>query len=239
MQLVVHHAQSAGVKTLGVILPDDAYGANLTSFLTPSAKSAGISLDEATFSDSAVSMISEWEKVLAGHPQMIFFDGNGAQIANLLSSRLNAGAVSIPAVGGQGVGTISLPQVAPAASLKNLLVGYWSVQREAAGGDMTQARQTMLNQLAKNKVTISQPLDVYTLAYDYLMYYATAAKQAGSTSPAAVSQAMENLKVTGARPWATWSDGLYTTTDHFPTNLTSDFVLAAPGIYKDGVVSGS
>jgi branched-chain amino acid transport system substrate-binding protein len=237
MKLVAQTAEQEGVKTLGVVLGDDAYGQNVLQNLQAGVQGTGIKIVSATFADTAVNMTPSIQKVMAAKPQMLFLDANGSTVPELLESRVSAGAVNVPTIGGQGVAHVNIAQLDPGAALKNLRVAYWTILTSKGAPDNA-ALKKMESQLAANNVKITNIIDTYTLGYDWLMYYKAAVTQAKSTDPDKVKAAMENLQVSGPAPWATWPDSRFSPTSHDPLNSANSWVIGPPGPWVNGLVTG-
>jgi branched-chain amino acid transport system substrate-binding protein len=239
-QLAINSAKAAGVKTLGVVVDNDAYGQTVSAGINSAAKAAGIKIVDATFPSTAVNMVPQFSRVLAAKPQMLFTDGQGPEVPALLTSRVNAGGGSVPLIVGQGASQQSLPTLIPASHLVNTKVVYWSV---CAGNPAAfdPSIQTMVKELKKDGVKkLSLALDTYSLGYDALMYYRAGVTQAKSFDPAAVSHALENLSHSASAPWTTWAPpaGYYTPTDHFPSTPASAFTIAVPANYNNSGTIG-
>jgi branched-chain amino acid transport system substrate-binding protein len=236
MKLVAKTAQAEGVKTLGVVLGDDAYGQNVLQNLQAGVQGTGIKIVSATFADTAVNMTPSIQKVMAAKPQMLFLDANGSTVPELLKSRVSAGAVNVPTIGGQGVAHVNIVQLDPGAPLKNLRVAYWTILT-SKGAPNNAALKKMDAQLAANNVKITNIIDTYTLGYDWLLYYKAAVTQAKSTDVSKVKAAMENLHVSGSAPWATWPTSRFSPTSHDPVNSANSWVIGAPGAWVNGIVT--
>ncbi|WP_457966924.1 ABC transporter substrate-binding protein [Arthrobacter sp. D1-29] len=117
-----------GIKTLGVVLPGDAFGDSLLSGITAIASDAGVKIVQVERPDpAALNFDVEVQRVKSAAPDAMFFDFAGHDsLARLLSSRVAVGATDIPFYGGTGAAAAVLSNLAEPSALENCSLPVYS-----------------------------------------------------------------------------------------------------------------
>lgn len=225
-----------GVKKLGALTSNDAYGTSVHDELMKNLQGSGIDVVSNTYSDADLDLTGPLQKVLAGNPDYLFLNGFGQPAGNVLNARLKLGATNIPAVGDLGISGSDLAHLTTPPALQNLTMEVFAIQQYVAEDNRPPNLKTMFNAL-KAHGDITQPLQTYSLTYDILQVVQAAAKQAGATDTKQVAKAIEELKAPAKPSWVTFPSYGWTADNHFPTVGANAFVFVrADGKVVDGMI---
>lgn len=226
--------QKAGVKSLSVLLSNDAFGEGELASVKAVLDGSGIQIDEETYNATDVDYSVAYQKALDHHDDAMFIDGTGDSIGRLITARDKLGATDVPTYAGSGLTTVPPTSVASPDQLKNL---YCVVLTAMVSGKQTPVPDGTTTLVDKLKLGDQKVVYVPGLAYDGLMAAALAAKQAGSTSVDDLKAALDDLDVAEGyfvtRPAAggfNWSKD-----EQFPVTPDGGYSWVTPVGIKDGL----
>jgi branched-chain amino acid transport system substrate-binding protein len=227
-------AASTGAKKVGILTSNDVTGSAELPYLEQGLKAKGVSYVRVTYSDTALDMTSQLQKLQSAGVDLLFFEALGAPAGYILQGRTQLGW-RVPVLGDFVTGSNDLATLVPAKDLSGVSLCVFKIGRYVAPADRSPAYTTYLNALkAQGKVV--DAMDIYSLAYDPLQIIAVAAKQAGSVSGTAITQALNTLKQLTAPPWVTWDTLGYTLSSHLVSPPSSDFGIVPAGPLVDGTL---
>lgn len=177
--VVRHAAARLGVKRLAIIDDRTAYGTGMAQVVRKVALASGMQVvDEQFTSDKAFDFMSILTLIKSRSPDAIFFAGFDAQAGPMLRQMQQLGMTRVRLLGGDGVCTEKLIELAGGASTLNNVVcaeGGASLGRMPSGT----AWKARYDRRFPGQFQVYAPY-----AYDAAMMLAHAMVQAGSADPA-------------------------------------------------------
>lgn len=233
-KVLVSHLQSMGVKTLGMLYADDAYGQTSAGATKAAASAAGLEVVTATYKPTALDMTSQLQSLKSKSPDAVWVEAVGAPGGYVLKSRLKLGW-DVPVVGDVTLGSAPLTTLVPAAALKGVSLQVYKVQEYMDPADRP-ANLAALITSVKAQGSITIPMDLYSFSYDLEQLVAAAANQANSTTATEIAKALESLTAPANPPWTTFDCYCYSSSSHFPKGADTDYAFVAPGPVVDGQI---
>jgi branched-chain amino acid transport system substrate-binding protein len=230
---LVNYLQKQGYKSVGLLTGNDATGLATAAAIQTALKAGNVTTYAQSYDVSATDITPELLKLQQQHPDALVVSGYGAPAGHILTS-LNTLGWNVPTIGDVLVGATDLPGLAPTAVLKNLKVEEYRVDTWVSPQQRTLAFRTFLAAVEKIG-PIQTPLVSMAVGYDPLMLTWLAARQAKSTSPDAMVQALENLKISEA-PYVVQEMYHFSATSHLTTTPASDYSIVPYSPLTDGMI---
>jgi ABC-type branched-subunit amino acid transport system substrate-binding protein len=227
-----------GIKSVGLLLSNDALGSIDSAALDPCFAKDGIKVTTSTYPDTATSMVSELSSLKAANPQVLVVSGFGAGIGTAVTSRAQIGwhiatYLSLPASGSL------TPGLVPAADLENVYLFQFSAGIYKSSLEETPEFKTFFDALVKVTGTdnLQLPVITYGATYDAIADVYMAAKQGHTDTTLGLTNALKHLKASDPPENVTFHPLQFTTTDHteVPGTTGFQFILATTPT-SDGIV---
>lgn len=243
----VQMAQAKGWKKVAIIYGNDTTGQAVNSGYTSALKAVGIDVVSAAYDDSALDMTPQLETLKAANPNALVISSYGTPSIYVLKSRAQMGWTSTPAFGDLITSALPFALLMPASALTNFyvqasqttLASNPDAQNDPAMQEMISDAKKMGDQSALAGVGAN----LLGVGYNALELIAYAAKQANTTDPQKIVQALENLHQPSGPypPWVVYFGKYggfhFSGTDHFPTVNSANFAYVPPGKNNaDGLV---
>ena len=237
VQSLFAYAKSKGYKTLGLLSENDAFSEGQVPLYESQASHYGLTVTEVTLPGTATTVTPELSKLQSDGVKALAVSAPGPSGAYVLAGRAKLGW-NVPILGDTTLLSDPLAQDLPRADLAGV-VGLSTpngVYRPIS--KLTSGNQELLKGLKAEKATITQGLDLYSLAWDGLMVVNHAARQAGSISEHALVAALDHLKVASTHNYATYADYEYTTKDHENVGGTAskNYLMIKVGTFATGML---
>jgi branched-chain amino acid transport system substrate-binding protein len=231
---LMQYFQGVGVKRLGMLYANDAFGQSTFNATKTAAAKAGIDLVTDTYNSTDLDMTAPMQRLQAQKPDQLYFEATNAPVGYVLDSRQKLGW-NIPTVGDLDVSVTSLTSTTliGTPALNGVKVQVLKIQTYTPPAQRPAALSTFLNAV-KAIGPITSSISPVSFAYDSLMLAATGAKQANSIDPQAIAHALENLRQPPQPQWVTLATYGYSPQSHAPTVDTSNWTVIAPTHLVDG-----
>jgi branched-chain amino acid transport system substrate-binding protein len=204
-----------GVKSVGLLYPNDALGSIVTSSFEPCFKQYGIKVTAASYPSGGTSFVPELSALKAANPQVLVTSGIGADAATIVTSRAQL-AWTIPTYGDLPFSGSPIATLVPAADLKNLYLFQFSSGVYQSSQEKAPEFKTFYNALIKITGTkaLPTPIATYGVGYDAVADVAMAAAQAHSITTSALLSAMAHMKPSDPQLNVTFHPLAFSPTDH-------------------------
>jgi branched-chain amino acid transport system substrate-binding protein len=224
--------KSKDVKSIGFIGTNDANGENNMRAGNAEFKVAGIKVTSASFDPTTVDLTPQLLQLKAAKPQYLVIDANGAPAGVALVSRAKL-AWSIPTIGDTPVAVTPLQGLVTPNQVTNVKL---LALKELIANSQKSASFTKFYSLLKRQTKVDVTILAYSNTYDILQLVQAAAKQAGSTDPKAIANALEHLKQPANPPWVTAASYDFSPTSHAPQFAPSEFTFVDPAPSSGGLI---
>jgi branched-chain amino acid transport system substrate-binding protein len=225
--------KSLGYKSVGILISNDALGQAKEPSLVNALNAQGIKTHAVTYSDTALDVTPELQQLQSDQPDVLIVSAFGSIAGYILNDRHKLGW-TVPILGDNALASNNLAALVPAAQLSGVSVHTTKISEYTS--TPSASVQAVLNGLKSQGVTASQPIFVYTQAYDMLQMTDIAAKQAKATSTQAITSALQDMPHLTNPPYATWSYEGYSSTEHGIVAQPQDWIVIKAGPSVDGMI---
>lgn len=234
--------KSKGYTKIGFLAPNNASGIASSAAMKTVAAAQGVGYIDTLVDPATTDATPSLEKLKAGNPDVLIFDGLGPFGKVFVDSRAKLGW-DVPTIGSPTFASNNLGSLPP-TSLKGVQMLAWS--SSVAGTKLTESRvyQDFRAEIGKLNggaaITIANPAYVFGYNAGIVMWGALTAT-GGNTDAAALTAALQENKVPqeirslslGPSDWG------YTSSSHFQKFGSDDTTVAAAGSIKDGLLVSS
>jgi len=236
VQMLETYVKNKGYQRVTVLAPSDASGDDTIAAVNDSYKGTGITVTAERYNTADIDLSVPYQRALASDPQAIYVNCLGAPCSRLVSARESVsngtdvrmiGDLSLAAYPGGPAAT------APASVLKNLFLLTTPSMVDYPAKD-TSARFAAWYKGMTEQGELSGT-SAPAIAYDGLMAWAAAAKDAGSTDPAKMMKSLNSMKF----PAGYFTDYgkasvRYTSKSVFPQLPDDAFTVVEASVQKGG-----
>jgi branched-chain amino acid transport system substrate-binding protein len=187
--------KSMGITSVGVIDADDARGQDNIASYKKVFSADGIQISTALVPDSAVDATPQLQQLMSESPKALVVNAF-APTATAIIAAINKLDIQVPIIGSQTfTSSVSAFKTADLSKV-TLQALTWTVKGTPI--QSTPAWTTFWTAVKKEAPTLTFNVNNYTIAYNAVVLAAAAATKAGSTDPAKMAAAAENLTSTDA-----------------------------------------
>jgi branched-chain amino acid transport system substrate-binding protein len=234
LAVIADHLEEQGVEKVAVVVAADAMGEAVSTALEEDFADAGIEFELFTFTADAVDLSPQFSAAKSWQPDLIYMDGAGGQVAQILAGRVKAGAEDIPTLGGTSMPLLPLFDLTEGtAQLDNVEFAFepgsvWvdPAQRSAAF--------TTFQQDVTAQGDLEMPLSIYGFGWDLVQTYAAALKSIdGDISQEALKDALEDLPESVTDELVLYKE-LFSDDAHQVQPADGDILIGRPTEQRDG-----
>lgn len=223
-QALVQQVMKLGYKRPGIFISNDVTGTELLGIYQQLFTSAGIQPIFQQYSPSQLDFTPALQALQAKQPDVVILNAFGAPTGIIFRNRAKLGW-TVPVIANTTTASQDLTSFVSMDQLTNVTEQHKVVDIPSGSSHKTAQWQATYDAVIGEGPLVSS-LSNYSALFDVLLYFATAAKQAGSTDPDKIRQALENLKTPTPVPWVTWPHPLgYSSTEHFVVAESGDFTF--------------
>lgn len=242
-QAFAEYAQGQGAEKVAVFTANDAYGESIGTSYEEALEEAGLETVSERFTPTDLDMTAQLERLRAEDPDLLLFQGYGAPAQYILEGRLRIGWTDTPAVGSLSVTAVNSHLDVDPAALENVHLQLFEVHEFVPEEERSEAMTQMIEAVKAKAGEISQPIYLYSYAYDTLMVAAEAAEDAGTTEATPVVRAIYGLEPSQSSSWVTYAEYGWSEDMHFADPQTEGmgyvFAEATPEPPVDGMLPTS
>lgn len=206
------YVKTKGYTNVGILQIDTSFSANETPTMSKILQTAGAKTEVKTFKLTATTVTSEMSALKAAGAKAIVAEVIGAPVGYVIKARKAIGW-TVPIIGDPAFASTAVASLVPAATLKTVYAVVFP-DTEYGNPKMPPGVKTLITQLHKTGVKITQPLNLYSLLWDGLIQISIAAKQANSITQGKIVTALENMKSSASPLYATYVNEKYSTSSH-------------------------
>jgi len=214
-------------KNVGIIISNDAQGTALLQYYQTALTKAGLTYNAQTFADTTTNVTPQLQALQATNPDVVIASGYGAVAGYILQDRATLGW-KVPVVGDGQLSANNLPALVPSSALTGVSLIGMNSQVYAPLPTKSKAFQNFFLGITKQGADYSEPIILYSLAYDDLILTQLAANQAKSIAAPAIAKALEHLKQPKVKQYVSWSVEGFTPTIHVEQAPFTDYTLVSP-----------
>ncbi len=227
--------QKMDVKSLAVIVPNNAYGTSIADAVQNVLRDTDVTTTVELFNPEDLDISVSYERAISGNPDAVFFEAIGDITQRLVEARLAVGATDIPTIAGFGISSIGGGPAdwADPAALENLVMQVFRFQVYTPPEEYTDVQRRFFENMEAHGGLTSNVLTP-GLFWDVAQVLAAAANEAGSTDADAVKEVLESDSFEFPELMM-WSQHGYTADRHFPDPVPDDFTAIAPSPMVNGM----
>jgi branched-chain amino acid transport system substrate-binding protein len=226
-----------GIKKVGVLMGNDAFGQGEQQVIVAALKADGITVTGTqTYNDTATNMVPQLTALRAGNPTAVVFDGSGSPIDYILQGfRLTNW--NVEKIGGPATLFTDIAKQVSANDYSGMEAEGLAISKYVPPAQQSAALSELLTQIKKTG-PIVQPISAYSFFADCVFVTAQAAEQAKSLDAAKISAALENLGHIANPLYVSMPYEGFSTASHLPTTPADYFRFVTIGPLVDGMVNG-
>jgi len=214
-----------GPKRVALVVQDDALRQAVEPVFTEQMAVAGHTTSVHPFAPDSLDIAPAFEAAKAAGADWIYVDAVGAAVPRVFEGRLKAGAETIPAIGGSGIGTTAFTDNSTPAQRAGFHPALYPLTAYIAPEKRSPELTTLFERVGGNSGPLPMPISIYAYGWDTVRIWAAGVRQAGSADAEAVTKALENLRVSKQEGgWLMWSR-LYGPNTHFPQPGPDDVIF--------------
>jgi hypothetical protein len=211
---IAHH-----YKNVGIIQEEDAFSQSETPLVQAGLKAAGVKVEVASFSPTAVDVKPQISQLQSAGAQAFYAEALGAPAGYEASGRQALGLTKLPLVFDYGAASLDLTKLATPPELVNAFEGI----SRSSDPYVNMPGRVQLIKYGGTGVD-SQPIIIGSFEWQDLVTVRDAAEQAGSISTSALVAALNNLQPKYQND---------------PLNMTSQGVQFSPSVHENISPSGN
>ena len=224
--------RSEGVRKLGFIAGNDAFGTYNLSAIKELLRGTEIELVTQSYDTSATDLTAPMDALLAADPDMVLMSSFGPSAGYLLEAREKLGS-KVPVIGDVGMSGSNPGALVGKKAIEGVRMQSFTIG-SAAHRDRWQPAAAEMIEAVRSQGKITQIITLASEAYDAIMLLSVAAKQAGSTDADALKAALESLSSPNPAPWTTYRSYGYSASNHFPVTTAKDYIYIPATPLVDG-----
>lgn len=235
LKAYVPYFQDKGYKSVAILHGNSAYGVTYGKSAADVLSKAGIKVTaNEQYDVTSLDMTPQLQKIQSSKPDAMVLDAYGAPLGYVLKGVSKLG-MDTPIIGNTSVSATNLTGLKPPDGLvgtpevKNLVMEVLSsVKYDASATKVNDAVQRMLKYGPIKASLVLAP------TYDALPLVAAAAKAANSTDAAKIAKSLEDPNVTKSADTTMLSPYTFSSTNHAPTEASTNYTFIAPSPIKNG-----
>jgi branched-chain amino acid transport system substrate-binding protein len=211
---IIDELASSGIKNVGILVANDALGAQSLAQYVAALKSKGMSYESTAYPSGGTDFTPELLKLKAGNPQALIISALGSDAATAATSRAKIGW-DILTYGDAAFSGSDVAGLVPPADTKDIRIFVQTSELYAPPAKQTPGFKKFYGAVRSE---VGAPLvftdNVYSDGYDTIMLAAAGAKDAGSVAGPSVAKALLDLKPTTDPLYAGFSYEHFDPSDH-------------------------
>jgi branched-chain amino acid transport system substrate-binding protein len=226
-ELAAEYIAEQGVKKIGFAEEEAAIAESEEPFLLKALEAEGIETTIAKMPATATDVTPQIDELKSSGAELLYYNGVAENVGYGFAARAKLGW-DVPVLGALPAAAVDPTSLASKEELEG--VDFVNFKVTDAAEEVPHLK-TVEKYLAKYGGVQGVGMNTITLAWDALMAAANATEQAGSTEPAALAEALENVKEPKSERYVTVPEYSWTKTDHEPK--------ITPAVHEAYVVMGA
>jgi branched-chain amino acid transport system substrate-binding protein len=231
---LIPQIQKMGAKKIGFLSANDAYGQSTVAVYKPLFDAAGLDVTYEATDPTTLDLKPNIQRLLAAEPDLLIDAATQTLGSRVLQARTDSGTkvpmLATTALGnGLNLGLTSGPQFWDGVTLQVYKANSSEYEQNAG-------TKSLFAALRAEGSKLDQPMEHYSLPWDFMWLTKYAADQAKSIDPDAVTKALENLRPVSGSMIATFPSEKYSPENHFFVLQDPDttYGFIRPGPVVDG-----
>lgn len=234
LAVIADYLSGEGVDKVAVVVAADAMGEAVTDALESSFDEAGIEFEFFDFTADAVDLSPQFSAAKDYEPDMIYMDGAGGQVAQLLAGRVKAGAEDIPTLGGSSMPLLPVLELTKGTDqLENVVFAFEPGSVWVDPAERTDAFNSF-QKAVTGQGELEMPLSIYGFGWDIVHTFVAALENIdGDLTQEALKESLEDLPDNATENLVLYKT-LFSSDSHQVQPAEGDILVGRPIEQRDG-----